>query len=505
MKRIFIAFLILLASKSYGQLLSCNSTEYAGTAPISIDGSIADWEAILGASGTDPIFPFGATSLAYDTYGVNDPDHAESKIDIRVKTVAHDATNVYFYFRRLDNSNSALKAFYFLDTNVDGLISTGEPVIVINFNSQNVQKLSLGYYVSFNPAGDPIGEPLPGNNCKIDGYPMKGTIDEVIHSNKVDLLPGEIFDAEVTEDGFGVELAIPWRLISAYKHFAYHLTLQKGGGSYNPDAPSDNAGNCLTNLSVVGSPDIDVSNINVTTLTEGLSFRIDLDFTNLTSTALIVDASTFISFKNIIQNDNLPIDATQFTVTVNGDPYPYYDGTFINQPIRYSNLLLPGAGVFELDPLATSTVSIVISFPPNFSVESAVVEIQPLARFKLETLCFPNVGGGGKPTNPIGVPVGDEPTTRSLPGYQYDKESPNKTWDRIQVYPNPTSGRATLVLPGGSGMYDIELTDYTGRLIRKWRNVSGGNFYFETTTKGFYLLSIKSPNGLKYIRKLIVQ
>src|SRR5688572_31883208 len=130
MKKIFIAFLLFVVSKSYSQLLNCNSTGFTGTAPApwAIDGSIQDWETILGLSTSDPVFPFGNTSQAYDTYGANDPDNPEPKIDIRVASVAYDDYNVYFYFRRLDNSNSAAKAFYFLDTNIDGLMSAGEPV-----------------------------------------------------------------------------------------------------------------------------------------------------------------------------------------------------------------------------------------------------------------------------------------------------------------------------------------------------------------------------------------
>ena len=290
---------------------------------------------------------------------------------------------------------------------MDGFISSGEPVIIINFNSQKVQKLSLGYYVPLNPNGDPIGEPFPGQVCRIDGYPMKGTIDEVISSNKVDLLPNEIFAAAVTENGYGVELAVPFRLISQYKYFSYHLSLQKGGGTYQPSAPSDNAGGCGTLLNVIGAPDIEVSDINVSTITPGLSYKVDVTFNNLTPAELEVNTSGIISFKDIVQNGSLPIDETQFSVSIGGQSYFYYTGTFSDQPIQYSNITNPGAGVFNLQPFASKTVSIIISFPSNHSVQSAVVEIQPSSRFKLEKDCFPNTGGSGKPINPVGFTLGE--------------------------------------------------------------------------------------------------
>lgn len=505
MKRMFVAALLFIAFKSECQLLSCNTKAYAGIAPISIDGSIADWETILGASTGDPVFPFGSASTAYDTYGAGDPDQPESNIDIRVKTVAYDDNNVYFYFRRLDNANSSLKAFYFLDTNVDGLMSSGEPVIIIHFNSQNVQKLSLGYYIPVNPAGDPIGGTLAGTVCVIDGHTMEGTVKDLLNWKKVDLLANEIFDAAITEDGYGVELAIPWRLISPSKTFVYHLALQKGGGSYNADAVTDNAGGCNSLLNIVGSPDIEVSNVNVTTVTEGLSFRIDITFTNLTAATLQVNTTDYVSFTNIVQNDGLPIDETQFTVDINGLPYRYYDGTFSNQPIRYSNITTPGAGEVILQPFQTRTVSVLIGLPANRSVQSTQVVIQPKSKFFLELECLLNTGGGGKPTNPIGVPVGDATTTRSRSGQHHENEISAESLKEIILYPNPSSGRTTLLLPDHKRAYEIQLTDYTGRIIRKWQNVNPGRFDIETKQRGFYLLNIVSGSGVRYVKKLIVQ
>jgi hypothetical protein len=505
MKKIIVVFLLFVVSKSYSQLLNCNSTGFTGIAPApwAIDGSIQDWETILGISTSNPEFPFGNISTPYDTYGANDPDNPEPKIDLRVKSVAYDDYNVYFYFRRLDNSNSAVKAFYFLDTNVDGFISSGEPVIIINFNSQKVQKLSLGYYVPLNPNGDPIGEPFPGFVCRIDGFPMKGTVDEAISSNKADLLPNEIFAAAVTENGYGVELAVPFRLISQYKYFSYHLSLQKGGGSYQPNAPSDNAGGCGSRLNVIGEPDIEVSAINVSTITPGLSYKVDVTFNNLTPAEVRVTPSGIISFKDIVQNGNLPIDETQFSVSIGGTPYSYYTGSFSDQPIQYSSILT-AAGVFYLQPFASKTVSIIISFPSNHSVQSAVVEIQPFSRFKLEEECFPNTGGGGKPINPVGFTLGEEeePTRSNSNSAAVEKIDKDRN---IMIYPNPSKGNTNVILPANEGSFEITLTDYTGKLVKKWSNIKQGIFKVENLMAGFYILTVRSGNGkISTSRKLLV-
>ena len=503
MRRIFIAILVFVASKSHGQLLSCNTNEYAGIAPFTIDGSISDWETILGASTSDPVFPFNGSSFIYDTYGENDPDGPEPKTDIRVKTVAYDQYNAYFYFRRLDNANSSAKAFYFLDTNVDGLINSGEPVIMINFNGQNVHKLSLGRYVATNPNGDPIGEPNLLEVCKIDGFPIIGTVNEVLNSNKADLLANEIFAAAVTEDGYGVELAVPFRLISEYKYFSYHLSLQKGGGNYQPDAPSDNAGGCGSLLNVVGEPDIEVTDVKVSTITQGLSYQVDITFKNLTPAELQVSTSSIISFKDIVQNDNLPIDERQFGVTIGNQSYRYFSGSFLNQPIQYSNIANPNAGIFTLAPLSTATISIIISFPPNGSVQSATIEITPSARFKLETLCFLNTGGGGKPINPVGFTVGEEPAPATRSESKSKEEGTETLQRKILVYPNPSTGDVNVILPP-TEVFDLALTDYGGKVIRKWDGIRQNIFRLENLKTGFYLLNIKSKNSKISVTKKII-
>jgi|GEM_PF-2557620 len=504
---ILVAVSPFIFSKSDAQVSNCSPLKFSGVAPSlwAIDAQIRDWETILGpVNSADPIFPFGATigqNGSYDTYGQFDPDDPDPQNDLRVLSTIHDDYNLFFYFRRLTNSTGSSKAFYFFDTNIDGLVNSGEPVVGIYFNAQRVTKLAIYDYIPVNPNGDPIGEPIDsGNVCLVDGTSLPGTIEEIVNWHNATLLPFEVFSAAVTENGYGVELAIPWRFISEYKLIAYHLALQSGGGSYNPDRASDNASGCDARLDIIGDPDIEVENVSVSTIVAGLSFRIDVTFRNLTPAAIDVNVANFIAIKDIVQNDNLPIDEHQFSITRSGLPYGYLSGTFINQPIRFF-----GPGDLVIDPLSTKTFSLVISFPPNYSVKSAVVEFTPLSRFFLETECYPNTGGGGKPTNPIGAPVGDETTSKSNKATLNRGEIPNERHEKIVVYPNPSRGRTTLLLPDDDRTYDIQLTDYTGRLIRRWENVKPGRFEFETNKQGFYLLNIKSGNGLKYIKKLIVQ
>lgn len=507
---ILAGILSVLFSESYGQFPTCSPLKFSGIAPSpwAIDGQISDWETILGpVNALDPVFPFGASignNGSYDTYGANDPDNPDPQSDLRVLATIHDDYNVFFYFRRLNNINSPNKAFYFLDLNIDGYINTGEPVIAVYMNGQRVHKLAMCRYIASNSLGDPDNGNAPIGTCLIDGSFMPGTIEELFKSNNTDLLPNEIFDAEVTEDGYGVELAVPWRFISQYKLFGYHLALQKGGGSYNPNVTADDASGCDILLDIIGEPEIEIGNINVTPVIPGLSFRIDITFTNLTPATVKVTTTDLVVFNNIIQRDALPIDETQFSVIINGLPYHYFDGTFSDQPIRYSSVSSPGAGQFYLQPFQTRTISIFISFPPNYSVLSAEVELQPSVKFFLVDDCNPNTGGGGKPTNPIGFSVGEETATKQQNNGPL-KEQENTGLEKIIIYPNPSKGSSTLLLPGNEEYFDIYLSDYMGRLIRKWNHIDPGHLKLNIPMKGFYMLRIRGASGNETIKKLIVQ
>lgn len=512
MKKILLIVFLFFLSKIEAQILECSPQKFTGVAPSpwAIDGQMTDWQTLLGTYSGNPTLPFGTTlgtNASYDTYGSNDPDNPDPKSDLRVLSRIHDDYNTYFYFRRTDNNNFPNKAFYFLDTNIDGLLNSGEPVISVNFNSKKVNKLSLGRYISFNTGGDPIGNP-----CVVDGFPVQGRVDEILNSNNTSLLSNEVFAAAVTEDGYGVELSVPWRLISQYKYFTYHLALQKGSGSFNPALESDNASGCGRLLDIVGEPDFELASSSVQTLVPGFSYRLTATFRNLTPGELRVTAATLISFENIVQQNGLPVDETQFGVTVRGVNYYYINGTFNNQPIEYTVLTIdPTAGLITIPALSTGAVTIDVRFPPNGSVKSADVKISPRALFNFlfKRGCIGGIGGGGKPINPVGFTIdeeepGDEEPTRSIKQKQGYSIEGNATENRIRVYPNPSRDFTNVNIQNEMGLVDILLTDFSGRIIRKISNVNPGVFRLNNPGPGIYLLNVKSKNGTFQETKKII-
>jgi hypothetical protein len=511
------AVLFLAGFQSRAQFLNCSPLKFSGSAPApwAIDGKINDWETILGpVSTSNPAFPFGPLigyNGNYDNYGDSDPDHPDPKADLRVLSIMPDDYNIYFYFRRIDLDNFPNKAYYFFDTNIDGLMNNGEPVIGVHFNSQKVNRLTLGRYISFYPAGDPTGDALfSGNACRIDGNNMKGHVEEIKNSQNTTLMSDEIFSAIITENGYGVELAVPWRLISPYKYFAYRLTLQKGAGTYNPDLPADNAGGCgiapYTITDIIGNPDFKVVQSSVTTIIPGLQYRVDLDFRNLTPAILEINASDLISIKDIIRRDELPVDEKQFQIRINNLPYSYFSGSFASQPIQYSNISNPGAGLFRLQPFEIKRVSYFITFPSNNSVQSATFEFHPVGRYRLESECFPNTGGGGKPINPIGIIVSDDVSSARMNGNSLLLIENNFGTDgKILLYPNPSNGNTRLVLPKETGTVVITLTDLSGRVIQKHSSIQQ-YLNLRNLKSGFYLLNIKSDDSkINLTKKLIVK
>jgi Secretion system C-terminal sorting domain len=505
---IFLAVVLFTSAETKAQIQSCSQLKFSGVAPFpwAINGQINDWETILGTTNNNPFQPFGTTIGAngsYDTYGNNDPDNPDPTSDIRASAIIHDDYNVYFYVRRLHKSNTPNKAFYFLDPNMDGLMQTGEPVIIINFNAQTISNLSLGRYLATNQQGDNIS-----NKCIVDGFSMVGGTEQTINSVNATLQSNEIFSAAITENGYGVELAVPWRLISNYKYFTYHLALQQGNGQYDPSEKSDNTSGCGgSRLDYIGAPDFFMESSSVQTLVTGSSYRITTTYRNQTPGEILVSASGVIDIENIVSQNNLPVDETQFIVTVNGVTYTYISGSFINQPIKYAELF---AGFVVIPAFGTGTIVIDISFPPNGSVKSATINIQRSSFFYFifegRRGCVSNIGGGGgKPINPIGIELGDETTTKNGIKSELNPEA-NNYQNKVIVYPNPFKGFTNVVIPDDLDVAEISITDYTGKLIRRI-NTRGQRFIrIDNLGSGFYLLNIYGKKGkLLAVKKVISQ
>jgi uncharacterized repeat protein (TIGR01451 family)/CSLREA domain-containing protein len=132
---------------------------------IGIDGDMADWGPVL----SDP------DNNACDATDNTDRDHPVQSTgrNLSRTAVTWDATYFSMWTERVGSSNNTQNFIYYADTDVDGKLQTGEPVVVAKWqgNTGNVD-LELYSYNEVASGGDPL---LDGAGY-VDGYSMPGDL-----------------------------------------------------------------------------------------------------------------------------------------------------------------------------------------------------------------------------------------------------------------------------------------------------------------------------------------
>lgn len=94
--------------------------------------------------------------------------------DLLQFSYTYDATNLYGYTTRVASDSNTDNFIYYADTNNNGLMEAGEPVIYVSWQGSNRGvTVGVGTYVPKNAGGDPLASPTTGF---ADGYGMPGTI-----------------------------------------------------------------------------------------------------------------------------------------------------------------------------------------------------------------------------------------------------------------------------------------------------------------------------------------
>src|SRR5581483_3057403 len=129
-----------------------------------------------------------------------------------------DNTFIYAYTRRAGSRSNQTSFGYYADTNNNGRMETGEPLVVIGWQGRN-RSVDVGgcTYVAVNPFGDP----LVGANGYADGYNMPGNVIDVVN-----LRSGNWGSA----DGYSMEWAVSWAELGILPGSAirWHTATDKG-------------------------------------------------------------------------------------------------------------------------------------------------------------------------------------------------------------------------------------------------------------------------------------
>lgn len=167
--------------------------------PIAVDGNFADWTEIL----TNPL------NAARDARGSGLPCGESTDGDCPVLDAALDLQRFawtwggdqgYFFAQLHGPADVDRAVVIYTDEDADGLMETGEPVVVLTLRAGAGPTAESLAYVAAAAGGDP----LVGPDLRADGHDMPGSIESRVSP------PGDIAtDAE----GIRLEAAIQWSLV----------------------------------------------------------------------------------------------------------------------------------------------------------------------------------------------------------------------------------------------------------------------------------------------------
>jgi len=204
---------------------------------IVIDGSVGDWTAVLADLDNN-----ACDGGSPDIEPQPDRDTPVQSTGRDLIHFAHtwDSTGVYTFTERVGSSANIQRFIYYADTDNDGLMQTGEPVIVAQWQGSNRSvRLYLGNYVESSPGGDSM---VDGSGYG-DGYMLPGTA-----INFPPVGSPNYQGAWGSADGSNMEWMMPWSDlgIPPGTAFSYHIssTNSQPGASSFPEQVDDNMGGC---------------------------------------------------------------------------------------------------------------------------------------------------------------------------------------------------------------------------------------------------------------------
>ena len=218
---------------------------------ITIDGLFLDWTVVA----LDPDnntcdggwLPLPGQDLPIDPQPDRDAPVQSTGRDLLSFAYTWDDTHVQTYTGRVQSSSNVQRFIYYADLDNDGLMETGERVIVASWKGSNRNvDLFLGEYAAASPTGDSMVDPGTG---KADGYTLPGAVTALPPTGSPDY-SGTWGSA----DGLFMEWEIPWADapgtpglgLPAGSAFTFHVSStnsQPQAGSF-PGQVDDNMAGC---------------------------------------------------------------------------------------------------------------------------------------------------------------------------------------------------------------------------------------------------------------------
>lgn len=197
---------------------------------ITLDGNMSDWAGVLNDPDNNSCDPLGTADRDY-------PIQSTGR-DLTQFAFTWDATYFSAITTRAGSSSNTNNFIYYGDGNNNGLMETGEPMIVVGWQGSNRSvAVSIGTYVASASGGDPL---VDGTNYA-DGYDLPGVIANLPNSPNYSGNWG-------SADGTQMEWRVPWTDLGTASGAAisWHVSTTNsnpGAGSF-PAQLDDNMGGC---------------------------------------------------------------------------------------------------------------------------------------------------------------------------------------------------------------------------------------------------------------------
>lgn len=167
---------------------------------ITVDGSMADWAEVL----ADP------TQNATDGVPDKDAPVPTTGRDLESFAWTFDATYLYLYTARAGSDANRQRFWFYLDTNDNQRMNTGEPVILVSwFGSNRRTDIERHSYVAVSPSGDM----MTSATGQADGFTVPGTTGSavVLESLLGGSTSGREMEVRVSWAALGVPYGTPMR------------------------------------------------------------------------------------------------------------------------------------------------------------------------------------------------------------------------------------------------------------------------------------------------------
>jgi hypothetical protein len=206
---------------------------YSPTAPINVDGDMADWGSILNDDDNNVCDgPSG---------GIPDLDTPGTGRDIVQFTFTYDDTWLYLYTERTGSTSNTQTFLYYSDINNNGYMDELEPSIGVKWqgNTRSVDVYLMKYYAIDKTNGDSMVDTTTG---LADGYSLPGYFQSI--SGPISTLCGTYGST----NGLSMEFKIPWTALGVSGPVAHSIHV--AATNANPDKTDiaskidDNLGGC---------------------------------------------------------------------------------------------------------------------------------------------------------------------------------------------------------------------------------------------------------------------